>query len=1699
MFWLDDPVVEAGTKPEPFSTSKTSNWVARKGGLPVYIQHVAHDIMEKGGKTESAAIAIAISAAKKNAAKGNKQAAAAVAQWEKMKATEGLSEEGMLAVFWLDEGYVPAPTGPGAVGGPPEASGEGEARRRRREAAMGRADSGTVGDVDLPDQQPVGEMYDEGGLPRDALSRAADKVSGRGSMVIGGGIGVEKLTTGGKDRFRVIGGATHDGPLSAVTQAFTLAGRKQVAGTPGGKTRINDPAVAARLHELDSLIADNTRTIERLTRQALRRKALPVNPGSRWDGPTSVDDESWEQRRIAELNGEIASYRRERELLVSGKVQEAVRLQGNTAVKGDADYKSPLPKPGHGLPRAPKPKAPPKPRAAGGNFNAQHPRGTGAVGGQFIRKQGGAAPSAQETSAVRRGLGAAITAETVKAFQKKHGLTVDGIVGEQTSLALKGQYHTARATSPGALTDRTSRALVARHGTAGTARGSRTVRRPAVRRSGGGFVVRAGEEVGSDEGIWAVEGDFDPLQHPRALDGKFAEKGAGASSPNHAGVKLSGIKAAGGSNGAKIGSDAQGRRWLSKAYGGDADRVATELVSNAVYRVMGADAATAGRGEFNGKPTVTYPLIDAHPEHLTFHKNGPSKEFGRHFMTDALLANWDVAGLEDDNVLWTPDGRSVRVDQGGTLEFRAQGQKKEFGPVPREVWSMLAPGAQGRRSSHVTVSGLKQQARDIGKQLNDKKIDALIDAAPFADAEMRERVRKNLKARVAWMRRFAAGKETVHFPLDLAQEAAEQPLGPSDAGFWLEGLEEALVTHADWIESLHPRDEHGKFIKKLSEIKVGEKVLLDSKTSITKDKDGTWRVTRSGAIVKGFRTPDDAARAALDKSVKSTDADSVGGVVSHKDFNNYLQQKGAVAVHGTFSHEGHGAFFFGGKTITGKMDAETELGSLRARIKLAQASPDKYVQKTIPTLKAREAELAKKVKAAGYDDKVGSSFLSGAPGAGTATVTPEVLGHVPASYSAQPPASPSALAAQIPSVGTEHTGPDVDKLPVGTVVKVKQNSTGQYTNPTTFTNLGGGDWAKNGDKSAISHLGQGAYTVKVQAAGTSNAVGDLSQTLDSASFGQNIHHVNGTAHKFVGGNGVTQYQVKLGQEFGSTETYQTAHEAAMALAAGKHSEKVPLVQTKVSKMKALIDDVKANQGKWVSHPGGKMMQLPGSQGFQYTLKGEPGAHTSDFASKAAKALIDHAEKDSGASHGLSVGDHFKTSNGSVYTVTGVSPQGSISYSKLIGTEGVQTGNGGAVEVSNALKNGVWTKVSPMPPFPGKKFGKNEKQPNLTKVIAGQTVLYPLKELDLAPGDKVQFKKGGHIYEFQGQAGSSMKFTGPGGGHKMWGGYSKPAHVIKADQSELKLKPEGAVTPSAPGWGSVAAATAAPKPSSVSLTHEQVAAKLVTGVGTPTIGSLPEGTVIQSPDGKIGVLKPSEAAYGGYVTAYDIKTGQKFEAPGSKAPYKVSQLPEVKKAAADLLAKKQAGTTVTTAVGVGSAPASTVGPPSAFQGVASWHQATPHIPTADHLSSAIKSSITKYTGSSYHEINAALRDSSGVKDIEVAKHAANIKKAFQQTGPVTQDVWIGRKTNNDQWKKAAVAGKVIQDNGAISTSVDPNVWSGNIHLNILIRKGSQGAVHINNISHHKNSEYEVLLAPGSMFHVLKREEKGGTTVLYVEML
>lgn len=64
-----------------------ANWVEQEGHLPRYIRRVAKHIIADSGYTVSRAIAAAVSQTKKRAATGNAEAVAAIAQWERMKAS----------------------------------------------------------------------------------------------------------------------------------------------------------------------------------------------------------------------------------------------------------------------------------------------------------------------------------------------------------------------------------------------------------------------------------------------------------------------------------------------------------------------------------------------------------------------------------------------------------------------------------------------------------------------------------------------------------------------------------------------------------------------------------------------------------------------------------------------------------------------------------------------------------------------------------------------------------------------------------------------------------------------------------------------------------------------------------------------------------------------------------------------------------------------------------------------------------------------------------------------------------------------------------------------------------------------------------------------------------------------------------------------------------------------------------------------------------------------------------------------------------------------------------------------------------------------------------------------------------------------------------------------------------------------------
>lgn len=1336
-----------------------------------------------------------------------------------------------------------------------------------------------------------------------------------------------------------------------------------------------------------------------------------------------------------------------------------VTLTSNRARKGDPDYKAPLPTPGHGLPKEKKPK---KARTGRKTRHA----GKGAGGGRFIAGAG-EGDGGETAAAVQQALSPADKSgiqASVRAFQKKHGLKVDGIVGKQTALALSGRYTEARSTAPGRMGNRERNLLLQRHQPKGGARSRKRASRPA-RRAGGGVVVEGdGDHHGAaqivlleDQPLFGFNLGWDPTLHPRDFAGKFqkklkvGKKGKQGQSliPEYDPKGLKFGKGAGGTTGARIAHHPDGSKWLVKTYGGNQDRVATELLSNAVYRHMGAKAARAGRIMLNnGKQALSYPLLDGKPKPMIFQRKGRdnrSAELGAHFMTDALLANWDVTGLEDDNVLWDSQGQPFRVDQGGTLEFRAQGKKKMFGPVPTEVSTMLLPGkGQAARSMLVTESGLRLQARQLEAQLTPGVIDGLVDNAGFQDKAMRERVRKHLKARVAWMGRFGRGE--VGFPA-LQEEVRLEEMAKGET--------------FDWSPFDHPRDVHGKFVKTLFGLGTasGPKVVnLDSKTYVKRDKDNTFRVVRSGMIIKGFQSAEDAARAALDRSVKAKDVDSVGGTNAYKDFNDYLTQRGVQNVKTAATAS---AVFFGGKQLH-PSQAQQELLAINQRLVSAEAvgKEDKYVARAVPTIKARQAELINKMQSAGIKP-------------------PEQPGALKGQISAPDQSLPQPKAAPMPALKPfeDHGLKDGDEIVHtvtgktyvvmhkkdavhGSVLDVKNKHTGgDYNNvgyiahATAKKRLETGDWKK---------VGPAAVTPEAEKAAVPSGLDE--------------HYVPKKGSVFLASNGAKFKSLGV-----STVMGQEKFEAE----ALEHP----------------------------NHPKGHKVAWPLESAKQYAAsqwKDPDGHQLAPDAPPAAPANPQTAAK---TAHGLQTGDKFHNSSGTTYEVTG-STLSQLSAKKAGPGPGAETVTVEHVNVKASLDEGVWKKgAGPAPAAAAakpssKKFGKNEKQTNALGIGGGPA---PIKELQLEPGDKVQFKKGGYLYTVVGPSpfsASGLTVSDPKGKTKHWQGYSKPQSVIKASQGELLKKDPNHVPPV--GTDQTPGVVTPATPVGPKLTHEQLKAKLGTPPPMVTMDKLHDGDVIMTPDGKVGIMKPGEPAYQGYVSAYDVKTGQKFEPPGGKPPVKFSNDPAVKKEAAEHLEKATAGTTVTQA-GTGAAATQTVkpaapavGPPAVFQGIASYEAATTFIPTTAGLDEATKKGIKGYTGSSksvygyaYGEINAALRDSKSVTDLELAKQAAAIKKGFADVKPVSQDLIIGRRTTNPKWLQDAQAGKVIQDNGVISTSYTKGTWSGNIELNVLVRKGSK-AINVKSISQHP-SENEVLLPPGSLFHVLKREEKGGSTVLYVEML
>jgi HK97 family phage portal protein len=223
--------------------------------------------------------------------------------------------------------------------------------------------------------------------------------------------------------------------------------------------------------------------------------------------------------------------------------------------------------------------------------------------------------------------------------------------------------------------------------------------------------------------------------------------GPGGNQSLPAASELTKVKNLGGSTGATLAEDKDGNQFVIKG-GNSPDHLRSEVAANSIYAAAGVPVP-AHRLDETGKSPVQ--ITEYVPGRTLAQLKG--KEFeaaagklAENFAADALVANWDVIGLVRDNIIVDGSGTPLRIDNGGSLTYRAQGKTKAFGPEVGEL-TTLRTSDQGKPVfGRLTDAQVASQIRTL-----ESKRPAILKATP-------EKLRDTMAARLDYMSKWADAK-----------------------------------------------------------------------------------------------------------------------------------------------------------------------------------------------------------------------------------------------------------------------------------------------------------------------------------------------------------------------------------------------------------------------------------------------------------------------------------------------------------------------------------------------------------------------------------------------------------------------------------------------------------------------------------------------------------------------------------------------------------------------------------------------------------------------------------------------------------------------------------------------------------------------------------------------------------------------------
>ncbi len=181
------------------------------------------------------------------------------------------------------------------------------------------------------------------------------------------------------------------------------------------------------------------------------------------------------------------------------------------------------------------------------------------------------------------------------------------------------------------------------------------------------------------------------------------------------------------------------------------DQAKVEALTGKIYKHMGIHTLEPEHKTINGKDAVSTKWNEhLHTMHgRDFEKLNPEqhKQIGKMYHAAILTKNWDIVGLEHDNIMKHSNGNLHAIDHGGSFHFRARGSSKDYGPDIAEHKSLRnADNASGHVFNHVFKKDPEAERHGLEavKKIDDNHVHKLFKESGLSN---HEELHKNFMAR----------------------------------------------------------------------------------------------------------------------------------------------------------------------------------------------------------------------------------------------------------------------------------------------------------------------------------------------------------------------------------------------------------------------------------------------------------------------------------------------------------------------------------------------------------------------------------------------------------------------------------------------------------------------------------------------------------------------------------------------------------------------------------------------------------------------------------------------------------------------------------------------------------------------------------------------------------------------------------------